>query len=484
MKKAVRVLMAVLMVIMFSSLAAADITYETQWSVGNPSGIAVGPSNDVYVASATNNLVQVYDSSGNFLTQWIVNNPTAIAVNSADDVYVADATGNLITVFDSNGGYLNQWDVAIPSGLSADPSGNIFVVDFNYNFVLVYARGGSYLDQWGNAGTGEMQFDGPASIAINQAGNVYVADMGNDRVQSFLISHTITSTTGANGTISPLGTVTKNSGSSQTYTTIPDAGYRVAGVAVDGWNLGSITSYTFSNITMNHTISATFELNIYTITSTTGANGNISPLGTMAKNSGSSQTYTITPDTGYRVASVMVDGFNLGAITSYTFSNVTMNHTISAAFALDNVTYTITSTTGANGNISPLGTVTKNPGSSQTYTITPGAGYRVAGVVVDGWNLGAITSYTFNNVTMKHTISATFVLNSYTITASAGANGAISPSGAVNVNAGSSRAFTAMPNTGYRVANMIVDGFNLGSRTSYTFSNINMKHTISVTFTQ
>ncbi len=70
---------------------------------------------------------------------------------------------------------------------------------------------------------------------------------------------------------------------------------------------------------------------------------------------------------------------------------------------------------------------------SQTFTITPAANYKVSAVTVDGVSVGAVSSYTFSNVTANHTISASFAANTntttYTISASAGANGAISPSG-------------------------------------------------------
>ncbi len=52
-------------------------------------------------------------------------------------------------------------------------------------------------------------------------------------------------------------------------------------------------------------------------------------------NYGASQTFTITPNTDYHVADVLVDGVSVGAVTSYTFSNVIANHTISASFALN-----------------------------------------------------------------------------------------------------------------------------------------------------
>ncbi len=50
-------------------------------------------------------------------------------------------------------------------------------------------------------------------------------------------------------------------------------------------------------------------------------------------NYGSNQTFTITPNTRYHVVNVLVDGSSVGAVTTYTFSNITANHTISATFS-------------------------------------------------------------------------------------------------------------------------------------------------------
>src|SRR5205814_1561658 len=108
------------------------------------------------------------------------------------------------------------------------------------------------------------------------------------------------------------------------------------------------------------------------------------------------------------------------------------DHTIAATFAI--TTHTITASAGANGAISPSGAVGVNDDASQSFTITPDAHYHVADVLVDGVSVGAVTSYTFSNVTADHTIAATFAITTHTITASAGANGSISPSGAVAVN--------------------------------------------------
>src|SRR5206468_2760112 len=158
-------------------------------------------------------------------------------------------------------------------------------------------------------------------------------------------------------------------------------------------------------------------------------------------NCGTSQTYTITPDPCYHVADVLVDGSSVGAVSSFAFSNVTANHTIAASFAI-NGPFTITASAGANGAISPSGAVSVTCGASRTFSITPNSCYQVADVLVDGASVGAVTSFTFSNVTANHTIATSFAINGpFTITASAGANGSISPSGATTVACGASQSY-------------------------------------------
>ena len=82
----------------------------------------------------------------------------------------------------------------------------------------------------------------------------------------------------------------------------------MADVLVDGASVGAVTSYTFTNVTANHTIAASFAIDTHTITATAGANGTISPTGAVTVNHGASQTFTITPATSYHVADVLVDG--------------------------------------------------------------------------------------------------------------------------------------------------------------------------------
>ena len=83
----------------------------------------------------------------------------------------------------------------------------------------------------------------------------------------------------------------------------------------------------------------TFKKLKYSITVISGSNGNISPSGVQTVNYGDSKTFTITPNAGYKIKDVIVNNNSKGAITTYTFSNVKANQTISATFEI--LTYTI-----------------------------------------------------------------------------------------------------------------------------------------------
>jgi osmotically-inducible protein OsmY len=219
-------------------------------------------------------------------------------------------------------------------------------------------------------------------------------------------TYTISAPAGTGGTISPNGSVRVNHGSNQSFTITAGTGYHISDITVDGVSQGAISSYTFSNVTAGHTILASFSANTYTITASAGTGGTISPSGSVSVSHGASKTFTISANAGYQIASVTVDGASQGTISSYTFSNVTANHTMAATFSVK--TYTISAPAGTGGTISPNGSVRVNHGSNQSFTITAGTGYHISDITVDGVSQGAISSYTFSNVTAGHTISAAF----------------------------------------------------------------------------
>ncbi len=195
------------------------------------------------------------------------------------------------------------------------------------------------------------------------------------------------------------------------------------------------------------------------------------------------RTIKILPSTGHLRITIAPTNATVDYVSSSsTAGTVNYSYTI-APNGTTATNYTITATAGANGGISPSGAVSVSAGNNQGFTITPNSGYQVANVLVDSVSVGTVTSYTFTNVQANHTISASFsALPQHTITASTGANGSISPSGAVGVTAGNNQTFAITPNGGYRVANVLVDSVSVGTVTSYTFTNVQAAHTISGSF--
>ncbi len=294
------------------------------------------------------------------------------------------------------------------------------------------------------------------------------------------VDYTITSAAGQGGEINPSGVIAVNQGADRTYTVEANIGYRVSDLKVDGVSLGAVTTYTFSKISASHSISATFSPITNTINAASGPGGTISPQGNITLNYGSSQTFSITAGNGYYISDVVVDGTSAGAISTYTFNNVTARHTISAAFK--QFTYSITTSSGAGGSINPGGIITANHGSNRNFKIIPDYGYQISDVTVDNESVGVVSNYTFRNITEDHSISAIFSLVTYTITGIAGNGGSISPSGISNVFHGTTRAYTISPDIGYRISEVRVDNNSVGPSTSYTFTEINSDHTISATF--
>ena len=297
----------------------------------------------------------------------------------------------------------------------------------------------------------------------------------------------ITVNAGAHGSIAP-ATASYAYGATPTFTITPDAGYSIADVTVDGTSVGAVATYTFLPLTAAHTIAATFAANAYTITATAGNGGTISPAGASTVAYNGDKTYTISANTGYHVSDVFVDGASVGALTSYTFTGVTADHTIYATF--DANEYTVTVNQPAHGTITP-GTTIVTYGATPSFVITPATGYNVTAITVNGTNVNlnnvpnvnGTYTYTFSAISSNQTITATMTAKTYTISATSGTNGTITPSGNTTVNHGASQTYTFTPASGYVIAQVTVDGMSVGAPTSYVFTNVVANHTINVTFT-
>ena len=266
---------------------------------------------------------------------------------------------------------------------------------------------------------------------------------------------------GGQGSFSP-GSATVAHGGTTSFTVTPATGYSVQSVTGCGGSLSG-TTYTTAAVTADCTVTATFALNQYTVsTQVAGGQGSFSP-GSATVAHGDTTSFTVTPATGYSVQSVTGCGGSLSG-TTYTTAAVTADCTVTATFVLNQYTVS-TQVAGGQGSFSP-GSATVAHGGTTSFTVTPATGYSVQSVTGCGGSLSG-TTYTTGAVTSDCTVTATFALNQYTVsTQVAGGQGSFSP-GSATVAHGDTTSFTVTPATGYSVQSVTGCGGSL-SGTTYT----------------
>ena len=298
--------------------------------------------------------------------------------------------------------------------------------------------------------------------------------------------HQITAVAGVGGDIDPEGTIIVDHGDNKTFTITPDSenGFEVFDIVVNGNSMGPDDAFTFFNVTSDQLIEAEFALKSFLINATAAEGGSISPAGDVEVVWGDNMTFDITPDQGYEIQDVVVNGESQGSIASYTFEDVQEDHSIAAEFAL--LEYTVTASSNDGGEIDPEGVITVTHGEDLHFDILPDEadGYEIQDVLVDGQSIGAVASHTFENIAIDHTIEAVFGLREYTINAISNEGGNLDPEGDITVTHGDDITFAVSPDTeeGYEIDDVLVDGLSQGSIISYTFENVTENHTIEAQF--
>ena len=201
-------------------------------------------------------------------------------------------------------------------------------------------------------------------------------------------------------------TITQDYGTPITAPTLTREGYQF-----NGWDKTFPTTMPAENLT----ITAQWTVNQYTITYNLAggtAEGNLDTYtietGAFTLKNPTKSGYTFTGWSG-----TGLDGENNMTVTIPTGS--TGNRTYTAHWRYNGggssgySYYTIKATAGTGGSISPSGNVSVREGRDQTFTITPDKGYAVANVKIDGKSIGAVKSYTFENVSRTHTIEVIFM---------------------------------------------------------------------------
>lgn len=186
-----------------------------------PEGVDVDANGHVYVADTGNDRIQVFDQNGTFLRKWgeqgtgdgqfVSPHDLAVAVDTGGyvNVYVVDTDSDRVQQFalpDGNGDcpqptqpifdgvcFVRTWgqygtDMGAfinPVGIAIGNAGRVYVAETGNNRVQRFDADGNWQLMWGTAGNGDEEFRGPHGITVGPDGNVYVADAGNHRVQVF-----------------------------------------------------------------------------------------------------------------------------------------------------------------------------------------------------------------------------------------------------------------------------------------------------------
>ena len=282
----------------------------------------------------------------------------------------------------------------------------------NYTYTLQNDSGATSTLVTAVSGNGEpvsingqaLSTGGSATVAIPNSGTTdIVVEIGtktytltilrNSGTGGGATSYTLTFDTNGGSAIAP---ITQDYGTAITAPADPTkTGYTFA-----GWTPAIPTTMPAENMT----IKAKWTVNQYTLTFDTNGGSAIAPI---TQDYGTAITAPAEPTkTGYTFA-----GWTPVIPATMPAENMTVtaqwryNGGGSSGYSY----YTIKATAGAGGSISPSGSVSVREGRDQTFTITPDKSYAVSNVKIDGKSIGAVKSYTFENVRRTHTIEVIFM---------------------------------------------------------------------------
>ena len=276
------------------------------------------------------------------------------------------------------------------------------------------------------------------------------------------------------------------------YKTDTDLNWSSINVTTNPYSLSGLTASTSYNVRVkalcsinneSDYIATTFTTAVtpivnYTITATRRNQRSHFSFRTIIVVQGEDTTFTITPDNGYLISALLIDDNSVAITNSYTFSNVQANHTIHADFeAIPDTCHAPTALIADADSMTDVSAyITWTPGGDETawtleYKVATDANYTVVSCSNPYKQLTGLTPETLYDVRVKAIcdvddesdyIATTFTTEAtpivtYTITATAGTNGAISPSGQIIVVQGEDTTFTITPDNGYLISALLID---------------------------
>lgn len=414
-------------------------SYSSSW---NKSGSTVKPSVTMSISVGSSKgflgqaLFYTVDSNGNVVDTIVL---TFIVRHTNLTESKANALADLFELQQTTGGFLTK--SVVLSEVNPQPFAYIQATPFGSSTLR-----GFIID-------GEFDETTTGSSVYSNLGS-----SGTKRTISYLFAktYTINVTTDYGSSVSGSYPDTVVEGSNKYLHISKRQGYKLTSVILDDSSQtipsqteasGEVMTISLENITSNHNLVVTSEPFKYTITTSAGSNGSITPSATV--NYGSSKTINMSPSTGYEVNEVIVDGINKGKITTYTFNNITDNHTISVTFKkLDEQKFTVNCTTVQNGNIS-VSPTSATVGTKITIYVNPSEGYRLK--QIDSSPVVAINNNQFTMPAQNVTLTPVFEqieVQTYAITVGTSEHGTATASH-TSASAGTTITMTATPGQGY-----------------------------------
>ena len=414
-------------------------SYSSSW---NKSGSTVKPSVTMSISVGSSKgflgqaLFYTVDSNGNAVDTIVL---TFIVRHTNLTESKANALADLFELQQTTGGFLTK--SVVLSEVNPQPFAYIQATPFGSSTLH-----GFIID-------GEFDVTTTGSSVYSNLGS-----SGTKRTISYLFAktYTINVTTDYGSSVSGSYPDTVVEGSNKYLHISKRQGYKLTSVILDDSSQtipsqteasGEVMTISLENITSNHNLVVTSEPFKYTITTSAGSNGSITPSATV--NYGSSKTINMSPNTGYEVNEVIVDGVNKGKITTYTFNNITDNHTISVTFKkLDEQKFTVNCTTVQNGNIS-VSPTSATVGTKITIYVNPSEGYRLK--QIDSSPTVNINNNQFTMPAQNVTLTPVFEqieVQTYAITVGTSEHGTATASH-TSASAGTTITMTATPGQGY-----------------------------------
>lgn len=387
-------------------------------------------------------------ASGNASTTFHVDPPAGItdsntANNTAGDT---DNIGTLHTLAVTKSGSGTGSVVSSTRDLvcdnSASPVCSVSVADGYSKILTAAASAGSIFKGW-STGPCAGSATNPCAVPA-MTGNV-TADA--EFAKAYIVTPNLS---GGNGTLGPNTPQQVEENGSTVFTFTPNAGYvpKIDSSTCPGTLAGN--TYTVTPVSANCTFTASFTNDTVTLTSSAGAGGSIGPSGATLIARGNSQTYTVTPNSGF---TPIMGGTCQGTLNTsvtpntYTVSNVQSSCTVIATFTNDPVHVT-SSVNGGNGSIDTVGQITLPRGGARVYTFSPAAGYAP---VVTGNCPGTLvgSTYTVSPVNADCDFAVAFTNQTVNITATVtGGTGTINNPGVTAIAHGGGMSYTATPGAG------------------------------------